>query len=213
MKVAQELARHSTPTLTIGRYAHTRLHDLTQALDRLPGVRTGEGENEAVAWRATGTFDVHGDRAKREQRHPQQNPQQSECFSQLSGAKGCDSDGETDVASPVAQVVVAAGVDDGVRRNATLRKTAPRRTRTFDPLIKSPTVDSVSDKTTSTYNEPLQAPSIFPSTQPENTAATARTCVQVDELHDVISAWPTLPHAVRAGILAMVRATASETER
>src|SRR5690606_22427320 len=37
VKVAQELARHSTPTLTIGRYAHARLHDLTAALDALPG--------------------------------------------------------------------------------------------------------------------------------------------------------------------------------
>ena len=35
---AQELARHSTPTLTIGRYAHARLHDLTAALDSLPDL-------------------------------------------------------------------------------------------------------------------------------------------------------------------------------
>ena len=28
VKTAQELARHSTPALTIGRYSHTRLHDL-----------------------------------------------------------------------------------------------------------------------------------------------------------------------------------------
>ena len=36
VKTAQELARHSTPTLTIGRYSHARLHDLTAALDALP---------------------------------------------------------------------------------------------------------------------------------------------------------------------------------
>src|SRR5262249_4149745 len=36
VKVAQELARHSTPNLTIGRYSHVRLHDLTGALEGLP---------------------------------------------------------------------------------------------------------------------------------------------------------------------------------
>ena len=38
VRVAQELARHSTPTLTIGRYSHTRIHDLSKALDSLPAI-------------------------------------------------------------------------------------------------------------------------------------------------------------------------------
>jgi hypothetical protein len=33
VKVCQELAHHSTPALTIGIYAHTRLHDLTVAIE------------------------------------------------------------------------------------------------------------------------------------------------------------------------------------
>ena len=36
VKVAQDLARHSTPALTIGRYSHARLGDLTKALELLP---------------------------------------------------------------------------------------------------------------------------------------------------------------------------------
>ncbi len=36
VKVAQELARHSTPTLTIGLYTHTRRVDLAAALEDLP---------------------------------------------------------------------------------------------------------------------------------------------------------------------------------
>jgi integrase len=56
VKVAQELARHSTPTLTIGRYAHARLHDLTAALDALPGSGTPQEPNAAPeAMAATGT--------------------------------------------------------------------------------------------------------------------------------------------------------------
>lgn len=38
IKVAQELARHSTPTLTLGRYAHIALLDQRKALDALPAI-------------------------------------------------------------------------------------------------------------------------------------------------------------------------------
>src|SRR4051812_11533597 len=37
VKVIQSLARHSTPTLTLGVYAHVGLADQTAALDALPG--------------------------------------------------------------------------------------------------------------------------------------------------------------------------------
>jgi hypothetical protein len=56
VKTAQELARHSTPALTIGRYSHTRLHDIQGALDALPDLRTKQPDeigNQAL--RATGT--------------------------------------------------------------------------------------------------------------------------------------------------------------
>jgi hypothetical protein len=53
VKVAQELARHSTPTLTIGRYAHARLHDIRGAIENLPAVAAGAAEKTAL--RATGT--------------------------------------------------------------------------------------------------------------------------------------------------------------
>ena len=58
VKVAQELARHSTPTLTIGRYSHTRLHDICGALESLPDISSPEPQNESL--RATGTFDSTG---------------------------------------------------------------------------------------------------------------------------------------------------------
>jgi integrase len=45
VKTAQELARHSDPALTIGRYSHTRQHDLQDALNGLPalGVEKASG--------------------------------------------------------------------------------------------------------------------------------------------------------------------------
>lgn len=50
VKVAQELARHATPTLTIGRYAHVRLHDLTEALEALePSAPDAEAQREEAS--------------------------------------------------------------------------------------------------------------------------------------------------------------------
>ena len=58
VKTAQELARHSTPVLTIGRYSHTRLHDLQGALDALPDLTAApEAPATAQAMAATGTDD------------------------------------------------------------------------------------------------------------------------------------------------------------
>jgi hypothetical protein len=60
VKTAQELARHSSPALTIGRYSHARMHDLIGALDSSPNVSfqsPGEFSDVAVL-RATGTDNV-----------------------------------------------------------------------------------------------------------------------------------------------------------
>ena len=78
VKVAQELARHSTPTLTIGRYAKTQLHDLTAAVEWLP---VGDSPSNVETMRATGT-----DGDAREVR-PQYGPQRVHETAQ-SGAAG-----------------------------------------------------------------------------------------------------------------------------
>jgi len=54
IKVAQELARHSTATLTLGRYAHVQLVDQTRALDALPAIEAPRANVAALA--ATGTW-------------------------------------------------------------------------------------------------------------------------------------------------------------
>ncbi len=38
VKIVQSLARHSTPTLTLGVYAHVGLYDQSAALDALPDL-------------------------------------------------------------------------------------------------------------------------------------------------------------------------------
>ena len=61
VKTAQELARHSTPLLTIGRYSHARLHDLQGALDALPSTTPSEPDAQPQVMAATGTDDQTAD--------------------------------------------------------------------------------------------------------------------------------------------------------
>ena len=55
VKVIQSLARHSTPTLTLGVYAHVGLYDQTSALDALPDTAPTGPTTEAGKLAATGT--------------------------------------------------------------------------------------------------------------------------------------------------------------
>ncbi len=63
VKVIQSLARHSTPVLTLGTYAHVGLYDQSAALDALPGPAVPRPEPATMA--ATGTDPVTRDRQNR----------------------------------------------------------------------------------------------------------------------------------------------------
>jgi integrase len=59
VKVAQELARHASPMLTIGRYVHARLQDLRGAVEALPiasailaDTSNGEAQHKAQQLRS-----------------------------------------------------------------------------------------------------------------------------------------------------------------
>jgi hypothetical protein len=60
-KEAQALARHSTITLTMDRYTHLGLADLTSALDRLPALTASDEEGAAGETPATGPDNPVGD--------------------------------------------------------------------------------------------------------------------------------------------------------
>ena len=59
VKTCQTLARHSTPSLTIGIYAKASLHDISGAVDALPDLTPVGPAHEALA--ATGTHGRHID--------------------------------------------------------------------------------------------------------------------------------------------------------
>ena len=56
-KLAQQLARHSTITLTMDRYSHVGLLDMSTALESLPAATTPESQ----PMQATGTTDQHAE--------------------------------------------------------------------------------------------------------------------------------------------------------
>lgn len=60
-KVKQKLARHSTVELTLGRYTHAGLFDLSSAVNALPPLPIKDApKTERTVMRATGTDDFSG---------------------------------------------------------------------------------------------------------------------------------------------------------
>jgi integrase len=108
VKVAQELARHSSPTLTIGRYSHVRLNDLKGALDAVPTPHSGAATEP---------------RAPVEAQHKAQHAlQRTGCPPEQNGAAGCETLAATadesgvDTGRANSQLVTELG--DRVRRRA-----------------------------------------------------------------------------------------------
>lgn len=119
VKSCQELARHSSPMLTIGRYAHTRLHDLRSALDALADPPAAAPSTGAAALRATGTDDarpmISGDGQPKRAQHVAQQLVRETVLS-LATVRETHTD-EADAAEQP-QVVGIATVNGGLRRNA-----------------------------------------------------------------------------------------------
>jgi len=129
VKVCQELARHSTPTLTIGRYAHLRMYDLSKALDGLPGE---DRQDEREAMEADGTYDVASPR-----HDPQQLPRQLARETLRSAAKPCGGDNRMTLVGDDRNPLPIATLREDVRSISTPVNNARPGNRTPNPLVKS----------------------------------------------------------------------------
>jgi len=136
VKVAQELARHSDPTLTIGRYSHTRLHDLTAALDNLPS--SGPKTDEKLPQRATGTDDLRISPDSGTGR-VQQNRQHSPRISARNSAERYANANEIPARGDEQNTLVLQDGSDAMRVSANPSENAPSRTRTCDLRFRRPT--------------------------------------------------------------------------
>ena len=128
VKVAQELARHSTPTLTIGRYAHARLHDLSAALDRMPDINATH--SEVAKHRATGTDDAAAD--------PQQYPQQLGRESTQRHTTPCEDRTESRSSDGLPKCLLITDKCDERRRDAMRYENESDGNRTRNLRIDSP---------------------------------------------------------------------------
>jgi len=129
VKVAQELARHSTPTLTLATYTKLGIHDLTGALETLPSLRSERPDRETL--RATGTVDAQPEKA-------QQYAQQRARETAHSRARLCEVDAATMTPKEARKSLTAARLGDGVRARAAGSEKAADRTRTDDLRFTKP---------------------------------------------------------------------------
>ena len=200
VKVIQSLARHSTPVLTLGTYAHVGLYDQTAALDALPGPAPATPEPEAARMAATGT----GGRTHRKTFAP---------------SLPHDGDGNGRIVS-----VMGGSADlNTTTINLSLMKPEPLENRGLDASGRVP---SASDERRGWDSNPRLACTNYgfqdrptdsattnsvnglrPKTPP--LAAHGKRAAQTlpPDLAAVVDSWPKLPEAIKAGIVAMIRAT------
>jgi len=138
-KAVQELARHSTPMLTLAAYTRLGIHDLTAALDVLPDVVKAEPAAAVATLAATGTDDRT---AKNAPADPQQFPQQLPRFgAQTSASRRVEASGgarDSQALNPVATV----DIRESAHTCATQQRNAPGGTRTPDLRIRRARRDS-----------------------------------------------------------------------
>ncbi len=132
VKEAMELARHSDPKLTLKTYARVGMHDLARVLDAMPRPDTKPARNTQPL-RATGT----DDRVVSPYFDPPQKSPHSTRETGRSSAASRDQTGNNAPDADCHKTLDLAELCGSARHDAANCESAPRRTRTFDPLIKS----------------------------------------------------------------------------
>jgi hypothetical protein len=131
VKTCQTLARHSTPTLTIGLYAKVSLHDIKGAVENLPDLTPSESSPEPLAM--TGTDPVVTPISEHLSHHfPTGEDGTIRGLADAAVVMDSGFESPTDH-NPLEMVAL----DTAGRARSHDGGNAPRRTRTYNPLIKS----------------------------------------------------------------------------
>ncbi len=134
LKEAMQLARHSDPKLTLARYGKAQLHDLAGKVELLPDLLNGTPlEANVHKLRATGT-DGAAAQALPFSCSPvaQRTDMVGDSLTTIENTSMESSEGENKQKPPATQ-----GVERDCERMITDDRSAPCRTRTYNPLIKS----------------------------------------------------------------------------
>ena len=141
LKQAMQLARHSDPKLTAAVYGRAQLRDLAAAVEGIPSLLPPGRPGEAAAQAATGTEGpsaplppISGDGCQEQSlRQACAAAEAGRGFLRVVEARGSAEGQEQDRPQPAESDGVEAGCES-VRGDDT---SAPCRTRTYNPLIKS----------------------------------------------------------------------------
>jgi integrase len=192
VKVCQVLARHSTPTLTIGLYAKASLHDLQGAVDSLPDLSGDRPKSESM--KATGTY---GSKVA------------SLCHraGDGTGRGQSASDGTADVIAleltpetPRPNPLSNVPLDGGCREEAGSDIITGGGTRTHTGVTPQRILSPLFDRQKAINSKPLRI-------VPYPLSALCHRGQKTDtDLAILIERWISIPETVRAGIMAMVQA-------
>jgi hypothetical protein len=129
VKTCQTLARHSTPSLTIGVYAEASLHDIKGAVENLPDLTPRETTPEPLAM--TGTDPVV---ARENLSH--YFPTAGDVSGRFESVQGVMAE-SNDPSCMLSANRENKASDASIRLETPSDASAPRWTRTINPLIKS----------------------------------------------------------------------------
>jgi integrase len=131
IKTLQTLARHSDPKLTLNVYTHLTVHDTAAALDALPDLTGPAPRPEALATTGTGPFVT-----PISERFALPLPYAGDGSGRILADAG-DGTETTPVTGGCRKVPEMSVLDASGRAVSDAGGSAPRRTRTYNPLIKS----------------------------------------------------------------------------
>lgn len=182
LRTLQELAGHSTPTLT-ARYSHRRLHDLTGAVEKLPNLLPVATAEQSA--RATGTGGAYTPLT----RTPDSDRVSLRLVETTAGEEGVKQFG----LNPLSFQGVEANRDS----SRLLDSEAGEGTRTLDVQLGNAAIDDSS-------SSPIKG------LRREGSALTPRLHETADPaLARVVAAWPRMPEVIRRAILALVASAGS----
>jgi len=194
-KTVQTVMRHSTIVLTMDTYGHLFPG---QEADAVAQMRHFLIADQPEALRATGTDDAAAKAPNQRAAYAQQLGRET----QQSGATSCDK-GTTVVAQTESpKPLRVADLGDGVRVDAKGNESTPSRIRTCDLRIRSPRVTPENPEENAHSREGAA----------QGAAVGAANTPNDPDLRAIIERWADLPDAVKAGIVAMVRAAGGKPD-